>query len=120
MILNLTNIKKLKQESSSQLTRHVCNYIILVWNDYSNKKNIFTDVLHYGCQAGTVGELIYYTDTVRFYKQYRSEINELLYDTMNGTGLLVLNMGSHLSVSWGQWFCHRAIGHNFETLKDCI
>ena len=24
---------------------------------------------------------------MRFYKQYRSEINELLYDTMNGTGL---------------------------------
>ena len=38
-------------------------------------------------QSGVVGELIYYSDTVRFYKQYRREINALLYELMDGTGL---------------------------------
>lgn len=87
MKLTLANIKKLKRNSASPLYRRVCNYIIDRWSNYNDKKNIFTDVLYHGCQSGIVGELIYYTDTVRFYKQYRNEINELLYDTMNSTGL---------------------------------
>ena len=87
MKLTLANIKEIKRKSESPLKRRVCNYVIECWSEYSDKSGIFTDVLYHGCQSGIVGELIYYTDTVRFYKQYRSEINELLYDTMNGTGL---------------------------------
>ena len=87
MKLTLANIKELKRKSDSPLTKRVCNYVIDRWGDYSDKKYIFTDVLHYGCQSGVVGELIYYSDTVRFYKQYRQEINALLYEIMNDTGL---------------------------------
>ena len=75
MKLTLSNIKELKRKSDSPLTKRVCNYVIDRWGDYDDKKYIFTDVLHYGCQSGVVGELIYYSDTVRFYKQYRQEIN---------------------------------------------
>ena len=75
MKLTLSNIKELKRKSDSPLTRLVCNYVIDRWDDYDDKKHIFTDVLHYGCQSGVVGELIYYSDTVRFYKQYRQAIN---------------------------------------------
>lgn len=87
MKLTLANIKEIKRNSESPLLKRVCNYVISHWSDYDDKKHIFTDVLNYGCQSGVVGELIYYTDTVRFYKQYRQEINNLLYDTMSGTGL---------------------------------
>lgn len=87
MKLTLANIKELKRNSDSPLLKRVCNYVIDRWSDYNDKKGIFTDVLHYSCQSGIVGELIYYSDTVRFYKQYRQEINTLLYDLMNGTGL---------------------------------
>lgn len=87
MKLTLANIKELKRNSASPLYKRVCNYIIDCWSDYSDKKNIFTDVLYHGCQSGIVGDLINYTDTVHFYKQYRNEINELLYDAMNSTGL---------------------------------
>ena len=62
MKLTLANIKELKRNSSSPLTKRVCNYVIDEWSDYSDKKNIFTDVLYHGCQSGIVGELIYYTD----------------------------------------------------------
>ena len=75
MKLSLANIKELKRKSDSPLIKRVCNYVIDRWGDYDDKKHIFTDVLHYGCQSGVVGELIYYSDTVRFYKQYRQEIN---------------------------------------------
>ena len=87
MKLTLANIKELKRNSNSPLLKRVCNYVIDRWSEYDDKKHIITDVHNYGWQSGIVGELIYYTDTVRFYKQYRQEINNLLYDTMNGTGL---------------------------------
>ena len=87
MKLTLNNIKEIKENSNNPLEKRVCNYIISEWSNYSDKKHIFTDVLHYGCQSGTVGFLIYYSDTVRFYKQYRQEIDDLLYEMMESTGL---------------------------------
>ena len=87
MKLTLSNVKEIKRNSDSPLTKRVCNYVIGRWSDYNDKKYIFTDVLHNGCCSGVVSELIYYYDTVRFYKQYRQEINEMLYNIMNETGL---------------------------------
>ena len=87
MKLTLSNVKEIKRNSDSPLTKRVCNYVIGRWGDYDNKRYIFTDVLHNGCCSGVVSELIYYYDTVRFYKQYRQEINEMLYNIMNETGL---------------------------------
>ena len=87
MKLTLTNIKNLKQQSSSPLARRVCNYVISHWSDYDDKAYIFRDVLEHGCVSGIVGELIYYSDTVAFYKRYQTEINELLSATMNETGI---------------------------------
>ena len=86
MKLTLQNIKELKKNSSSPLYKRVCNYVISEWSNYDDKTNIFKDVLHYGCQSGMVGFLIYYSDTVRFYKQYRDEIDNLLYEEMEGCG----------------------------------
>ena len=71
MKLTLSNVKELKSNSSSPLFKRVCNYVIDRWSDYNDKKYIFTDVLNHGCQSGVVTELIYYSDTVRFYKQLR-------------------------------------------------
>ena len=59
MKLTLTNIKTIKRESNSPLTKRVCNYIIGEWSDYDDKTNIFKDVLYHGCQSGVVGFLIY-------------------------------------------------------------
>ena len=109
MKLTLANIKEFKRNSDSPLLKRVCNYVIDRWSDYNDKKGIFTDVLHYGCQSGIVGELIYYSDTVRFYKQYRQEINTLLYDLMNGTGLSKTVTSGYLGIqsSSGQRRCTR-------------
>ena len=52
MKLTLSNIKAIKRDTESQLTKRVCNYVISRWGDYDDKKHIFTDVLHYGCQSG--------------------------------------------------------------------
>lgn len=136
MKLTLKNIKKMKT-NSTPLQKRVINYIVDEWSNYDDKKHIFTDVLHYGCQSGTVGFLIWYSDTVRFYKQYKDEIDELLYDLMNGTGIYSLPelfgdkwdkedpLGNNdFNMNLLAWFgfeeTMRNIGYNFEQLQDCI
>ena len=137
MKLTLANIKQVKHNTESPLTRRVCNYVIDRWGDYSDKSGIFTDVLHYGCQSGIVGELIYYSDTVRFYKQYRQEINELLYRLMEEMGsyapsdlfgdkwdkedpLAQDDYNQNLLAWFGFEETLRAIGYNFESLQNTI
>ena len=141
MKLTLANIKELKRNSDSPLTKRVCNYVIGRWGDYNDKKYIFTDVLHNGCCSGVVSELIYYYDTVRFYKQYRQEINEMLYNIMNETGLYAPSelfgdkwdkedplaqddsqddFNQNLLAWFGFEETLRNIGYNFETLQNCI
>lgn len=137
MKLTLANVKELKRNSSSPLFKRVCNYVIDRWGDYNDKKYIFTDVLIHGCQSGVVTELIYYSDTVRFYKQYRQEINDLLYDAMSGTGLytpselfgnkwdkedpLAQGICNQNLLAWfGFEETLRNIGYNFEQLEQYI
>ena len=48
-----------------------------------------SDVTEHGCQSGIVTDLIYYVDTVKFFKRYRKEINELLVESLDDTGLSV-------------------------------
>lgn len=137
MKLTLSNIKELKRNSTNSLFKRVCNYVIEEWSNYSDKKDIFTDVLNHGCQSGVVTELIYYSDTVRFYKQYRQEINDLLYDAMSGTGLYAPSelfgdkwdkedplaqddFNQNLLAWFGFEETLRNIGYNFETLQNCI
>ena len=134
MKLTLSNVKEIKRNSDSPLTKRVCNYVIGRWSDYNDKKYIFTDVLNNGCCSGVVSELIYYYDTVRFYKQYRQEINEMLYNIMNETGLYAPS--ELFGDKWDKedplaqddfnqnllaWFgFEETLGYNFETLQNCI
>ena len=137
MKLTLSNVKEIKRNSDSPLTKRVCNYVIGRWGDYNDKKYIFTDVLHNGCRSGVVSELIYYYDTVRFYKQYRQEINEMLYNIMNETGLYAPSelfgdkwdkedplaqddFNQNLLAWFGFEETLRNIGYNFEQLEQYI
>lgn len=90
MKLTLVNIKKEKTNTQNKLYKKACSYVIDRWPSYDNKKNIFTDVLNYGCISGVVGFLIYYKDTVKFYNRYKTEIDKLLYDTMRELGIYSL------------------------------
>jgi len=136
MKLTLANLKKIKKDASP-LEKRVCNYVINEWSDYDDKKSIFTDVLYHGCQSGMVGFLIWYSDTVRFYKQYKDEIDEMLYNLMSETGIYSLPElfgkkwdeedplgNSDFNMNLLAWFGFeetlRKIGYNFEVLEDYI
>jgi hypothetical protein len=44
------------------------------------------DLMQGGCQSGMVSGLIYYNDTVKFYKAHNAEIKALLVDMLEETG----------------------------------
>ena len=50
------------------------------------------DTLQYGCVSGNVGELIYYHDTIKWYEDYKEEINELLYEWLESSGMSISEM----------------------------
>ena len=137
MKLTLKNIKSIKSGCISPLKKRVCSYIISEWNDYNDKKHIFTDVLYHGCQSGMVGFLIWYSDTTAFYRKYREEINTLLYDLQSSTGLYgikdlfgkkwdeedplaIEDFNQNLLAWFGFEETLKNIGLQFESLEDCI
>ena len=77
--LTLENVEKIKNESNNELVKRVCRYIMSNWEYYDDKKNIFLDVIKDGCRSGACRDLIYYSQTKRFYDSYKHEINELVY-----------------------------------------
>lgn len=137
MKLTLKNIRQLKKDSESPLMKRVCNYVIDEWSNYDDKVCIFKDVLYYGCQSGTVGFLIWYTQTTAFYQQHRSEINDLLYNVMSETGLYSLpelfgkrwdtedplatdDFNQNLLAWFGFEETLRHLAQNFECLEEII
>jgi hypothetical protein len=55
--------------------------------DYGNgAEGFLKDLFYGGCQSGMVGKLIYYSDTVPFYKKHKDEINNLLKEMLSETG----------------------------------
>lgn len=59
---------------------------------YSNPDELIReleDLQRYGCVSGMITDLIYYDDTNKFYDNYKDDINELLGDLLDGSGLSI-------------------------------
>ena len=78
-------LKELKGDN--KLKDHVIRYILKNYPSEDEIRGFLDDVLSHGCQSGIVGELIYYSDTTRFFKRHQDEINELLKEIIDSTGL---------------------------------
>lgn len=137
MKLTKGNLQKLKAGTENKLEKSACKYVIDKWNDYDDKKQIFVDVLTYGCRSGIVTSLIYYRDTVAFYSKYKNEINELLKRTVDNCGIydlkqifgdkwddsdpLVLDDYNKNLLAWfGFEEALREVGYNFDIVQDYI
>jgi len=76
-----------KNESETKLER-----VVRVWlnNKGANYENgwrgAYKDLAYGGCRSGLVGKLIYYADTVRFFKRHRKDIIALLNEMLDSTG----------------------------------
>ena len=87
----MKNLTKFKVNS---LYQDVVNEIVEDSQDYGEdtpEENILTrlkDIAH-GLSSGIVGRLIYYQDTARFYDDFKIEINQLVYELLDETGLSI-------------------------------
>ena len=60
----------------------VLEYVDSCLEDSINEKDCLLDVINHGCQSGVVPFLVYYTDTISFYKRNCNEINYLVLETL--------------------------------------
>jgi len=69
--------------------------------DEDYRVSFLEDVCNHGCISGRVNELIYYNDTLAFYKLYRKDIQKLLTQYKLDSGITdVSNLLGNLFVNW--------------------
>ena len=76
-----------KLSPKTKLEREVAKWLNSHGADYEDKwQGAAHDLMCGGCQSGIVGSLIYYSDTIKFYKKHKIEITTILKDTLESTG----------------------------------
>ncbi|MCT7596127.1 DUF7222 domain-containing protein [Aliarcobacter butzleri] len=81
--MTISKIKNYKVETG--LEKEVKKIILNNVNkDYI--ESFFNDLLQYGCVSGMVSELVYYSDTLKFFKKHKEDINDLLKETLANHG----------------------------------
>jgi len=78
-------LQAIKAETTNKLKLSVIDSILD--HEENEIKGYIEDVLNHGCESGIVGELIYYSDTVKFYEEFKTEIKTMLKEAMEETGL---------------------------------
>ena len=72
----LNSLKK-EKEFSDRLSRRVINDLLSNAYTTSDLKYHMEDIAEFGCSGGNVMSLIYYSETERFFNNYRKEILNL-------------------------------------------
>lgn len=74
----------------TRLEKRVARWLKSEGAEYDDgPQGAYDDIMQGGCQSGIVGNMIYYSDTVKFYKLYREEIDSMLVELLDDTGLSV-------------------------------
>ena len=82
-----------KLNPETKLERNVAKWINEISKDYDggatnkNAEKVINELMQHGCISGIVSHLIYYTDTVKFYKFHMQEIDALLKEAFDSTGI---------------------------------
>ena len=58
------NLEQMKNNTTSELTQDVIDFILNEYDNYDDPKKIVTNLLEHGCQSGMVGYLIYYNQNL--------------------------------------------------------
>lgn len=105
----------------STLEQTVATYI----NSHEAPRDHLKDILNYGCQSGTVNDMIYYADTHKFFDKHYDDIEELRNNWKEETGMEldfsdVTNLKNFLAW-WGfectcndlcmEWEGYKALNH---------
>ena len=77
----------------SDVKRDVANYILELAEDREDAEGILDNIVTHGCESGMVNHLIYYKDTVAYFEEHESLINEFVsdvygFDMVEGSDLI--------------------------------
>jgi len=64
-------------------------YVAQIILDHVQPETYLSDILNHGCACGCVPELIYYSDTHRFYDRFYDEIEEIRENWESETGEII-------------------------------
>jgi hypothetical protein len=82
--------KKLTVKANTKLERAVKAWVNSLAGEYdSGPEGVLKDLFHGGCASGMVSELIYYKDTIPFFKRHKAEILELAKEQASDYGYSV-------------------------------
>lgn len=84
--IKLTDKKLRALIGDNQLKKAVIEDIIDYAKDPEERFHYINNILNHGCISGTVGALIYYTDTTKFYQTHKEDIFNLAEELGNDIG----------------------------------
>ena len=79
------------RKPESKLEKRVARWLKSYADNYDGEmedqiQSAYDDLMQGGCQSGIVGDLIYYHDTIKFYKLYQKEIDTMLSELLDDVG----------------------------------
>ena len=75
--LTVQTENKLEEAVRREINRQADGYTV---------EGVLNDLMQGGCQSGMMGSLIYYADTVKFYRKHKADIKALLLEALDDTG----------------------------------
>ena len=103
---DLSRMTPLREDAAAWLLYKGCDY----------ERGVFgaaDDLSYGGCQSGIVRHLIYYTDTVAFFKRHRKEIEKMLLADMQECGASAWpELFRARDVDFADMFCRRTQNRN--------
>lgn len=87
---NLLNVLKTMETETTGVKNDVINYLLDNSDNSEDLQGHLENINDYGCASGQVNHLIYYTDTVEYFKEHEDEIKEMIDNTY---GIDLYSMG---------------------------
>lgn len=86
--IKIKRLKEYGQKSKAPLDKKVISILLKEYKDsgYKSLDDFLYYVINTGLQNGIISELIYYSDTIAFYKKYKAGIKAYLNATLDYTG----------------------------------
>ena len=86
--IDLKKLKEIGAKTKSPLTKKVVSILASKYTNggYSSMPMLLEEITRNGLVSGMISELIYYKDTLAFYKKYKKEILSLLKELLYETG----------------------------------
>ena len=104
-------LKKLKAMAKSPETdlegavaESILDKVVDYGGDDKAVRSVISDINEHGCVSGIISELIYYTDTHKFYDKYYEDIENLVSEWESNTGERVMPKSGEDRKNFYAWF----------------